>query len=65
VRGRSGKCCVLTGSNGAGKSTLLRCAVGADRLDHRTVPLAGVAVDETSAAFRAVLAATALLVAVL
>lgn len=53
----AGRCCAIVGANGAGKSTLLRCVIGADRLDHGSITVRGIPVDESSAAFRAAVAA--------
>ncbi|UTT51159.1 ABC transporter ATP-binding protein [Rhodococcus gordoniae] len=53
----AGRCCAIVGANGAGKSTLLRCVIGADRLDHGSITVHGRLVDESSATFRATVAA--------
>ncbi|ANZ41334.1 ABC transporter ATP-binding protein [Lentzea guizhouensis] len=53
----AGEAVAVVGSNGSGKSTLLKCLVGAEVLDAGSVLVDGVARDETSAAFRASVAA--------
>ncbi len=53
----AGEAVAVVGSNGSGKSTLLRCLVGAEAPDAGEVLVDGVALDETSPAFRALTAA--------
>lgn len=52
----AGEAGAVVGPNGSGKSTLLRCVVGADMPDSGAVSLAGLPVDETSPAVRAMIA---------
>jgi ABC-type multidrug transport system ATPase subunit len=52
----AGEAGAVVGPNGSGKSTLLRCVVGADVPDWGAVSLAGLPVDETSPAVRAMIA---------
>ena len=54
---RPGECGAIMGPNGSGKSTLLRCVIDDDRLDDGTIDVFGMAPDDRSPEFRALVSA--------
>ncbi|AFA75071.1 putative ABC transport system, ATP-binding protein [Gordonia polyisoprenivorans VH2] len=52
-----GHCAAVVGPNGSGKSTLLRCVIDDDRLDAGSIDVFGMAPDDRSPRFRALVSA--------